>query len=168
MQEEINQKTIALCIKGGKISADVLKASLKYLLQQMQKESARQSAKQTAKRSAPPRGKQTLKDLTRQDTKLTNIQVTEKNIGSFDRVARKYAIDYALKKDKTVQPPVYYVFFQSKDVDVMTAAFREYTSDVAKRKARPSLCARLAKALETVRDTITPKKERNKKQERSR
>ena len=50
----------------------------------------------------------------------------------------------------------------------MTAAFREYTSDVAKRKSRPSLCARLAKALETVRDTITPKKERNKKQERSR
>ena len=107
MQEEINQKTIALCIKGGKISADVLRTSLKYLLQQMQKESARQSAK----RSAPPRGKQTLKDLTRQDAKLTNIQVTEKNIGSFDRVARKYAIDYALKKDKTVQPPVYYVFF---------------------------------------------------------
>lgn len=126
MQEEINQKTIALCIKGGKISADVLRTSLKYLLQQMQKESARQSAK----RSAPPRGKQTLKDLTRQDAKLTNIQVTEKNIGSFDRVARKYAIDYALKKDKTVQPPVYYVFFRSKDVDVMTAAFREYTSDV--------------------------------------
>ena len=164
MQEEINQKTIALCIKGGKISADVLRTSLKYLLQQMQKESARQSAK----RSAPPRGKQTLKDLTRQDAKLTNIQVTEKNIGSFDRVARKYAIDYALKKDKTVQPPVYYVFFRSKDVDVMTAAFREYTSDVAKRKSRPSLCARLAKALDTVRDTITPKKERNKKQERSR
>ena len=72
MQEEINQKTIALCIKGGKISADVLRTSLKYLLQQMQKESARQSAK----RSAPPRGKQTLKDLTRQDAKLTNIQVT--------------------------------------------------------------------------------------------
>ena len=39
MQEEINQKTIALCIKGGKISADVLRTSLKYLLQQMQKES---------------------------------------------------------------------------------------------------------------------------------
>ena len=83
-------------------------------------------------------------------------------------MARKYSIDYALKKDKTISPPVYYVFFRAKDVDVMTAAFKEYTNDVAKKKARPSLCNRLAKALETVRDTLSTQKERNKKHERSR
>ena len=164
MQEETTQKTISVCIKGGKISADVLKSALKYLLKEINKE----QAKAKNKKASIPHGKQTLKDLTKQDAKLTNIQITEKTIGSFDRVARKYSIDYALKKDKTVSPPVYYVFFRAKDVDVMTAAFKEYTNDVAKKKTRPSLCSRLAKALETVRDTLSTQKERNKKHERSR
>ena len=83
-----------------------------------------------------------MKQLTAQTGKLTNIQVTEQNIGSFDRVARKYSIDYALKKDKTVEPPVYYVFFKAKDLDVMTAAFKEYTAAVSKKKTRPSVLQR--------------------------
>ena len=32
MQEEVNEKTISLCIKGGKITAQILKAALIKLL----------------------------------------------------------------------------------------------------------------------------------------
>ena len=39
MQEEVNEKTIALCIKGGKISADILKAAMRKLLQEMERPS---------------------------------------------------------------------------------------------------------------------------------
>ena len=37
MQEEVNEKTIALCIKGGKITAQILKAALIKLLAEMDK-----------------------------------------------------------------------------------------------------------------------------------
>ena len=164
MQEETTQKTISLVIKGGKIDAQILKASLKFFLSQAQK----QKVKGQSKKAAPVKGKQTLKELSAQGGKLTNIQVTEKNIGSFDRVARKYCIDYALKKDKTVSPPTYYVFFRAKDLDVMTAAFKEYTSDVTRKQSRPSVLAKLAKALETVRENMSQQKERHKHKEQSR
>lgn len=170
MQEETTQKTISLVIRGGKINADILKASLKYLLQQMQKEQARQNAKRNASKSAPKQGKQSMADLKKNagDDKLTNIQITGKNIGSFDRYARKYDVDYTLKKDKSSHPPVYYVFFRAKSVDAMTAAFKEYTNSIARKKSRPSVCAKLAKALETVRSNLVNQKEKHKRKERTR
>ena len=46
---------------------------------------------------------------------------------SFEKYARKYDIDYCLKKDRSAEPPKYYVFFKAKEVDSITAAFKEYT-----------------------------------------
>lgn len=37
MQDEVNEKTMALCIKGGKISAQILKAALTKLLAEIEK-----------------------------------------------------------------------------------------------------------------------------------
>lgn len=45
-----------------------------------------------------PHGKQTIKQLNAQGVQLSNIKITDENIKSFDRVARKYGIDYSLKK----------------------------------------------------------------------
>lgn len=61
-----------------------------------------------------PHGKQTIKQLIAQGAQLTNIQITDQNIKSFDRVARKYGIDYSLKKDSHVEPPLYLVFLNRK------------------------------------------------------
>ena len=119
MQDYVNDRTISVSIKGGRISAEILKKALVKVVHMLEKEHATSVA---GKKEKIPQGKQTLKDLTKQKDKLANIQVTNKNIGSFDRVARKYDIDYALKKDRSVRPPIYYVFFKAKDVDVMTAA----------------------------------------------
>ena len=62
-----------------------------------------------------------------QGCQLSNIEVTDGNIKSFEKCARKYSIDFSLKKDTSISPPRYFVFFKAKDVDVMTAAFKEYT-----------------------------------------
>lgn len=40
LQEEVNEKTISLCIKGGKITAQILKAALIKLLAEMDKKSS--------------------------------------------------------------------------------------------------------------------------------
>jgi hypothetical protein len=102
-------------------------------------------------KTQPKQGKQTMKQLMRKNTQITNIEVTDGNIKSFERIARKYGIDFSLKKDASEQPPKYIIFFKAKDVDVMTAAFKEYTANDLKKTNKPSLRKRLAKAMETVR-----------------
>lgn len=68
-------------------------------------------------------GKQTLKQLKAKEPNLANIEISDKKIGDFDRVARKYRVDYALKKDKSGPIPKYYVFFKAKDSASLDAAF---------------------------------------------
>jgi hypothetical protein len=61
------------------------------------------------------RGKKSLKELMQEGSQLTNIEITDNNIKSFEKVARKYSIDYSLKKDSSTTPPRYLVFFRAKD-----------------------------------------------------
>ena len=64
------------------------------------------------KEHSVPTGKQFLKRSVKAGAELSNIPVTEKNIKDFDRVARKYGIDYSLKRDKSKTPPEYLVFLK--------------------------------------------------------
>lgn len=170
MQDDINRQTITLCISGGKLTAKAFKSATAYASKQIDKMKAQNLAKKNAanQKDEPVRGQQTLSDLTAGSDKLTNIQITDKNIGSFHKVARKYDIDYALKKDGTANPPRYYVFFKAKDVDVMNAAFKEYSSQVSKIQNRPSVRKKLFKAMEVVKNTISQQKVKTKVQEHSR
>ena len=111
MHEEVNQKVVSLGIRTGKLTANVLAKAMKMFLD-AQKQKSHQFK----------HGKQSLKQLMEQNAGATNIEVDESNIKSFDRVARKYHIDYAVKKDKTLDPPKYFVFFKSRDQDAMTAS----------------------------------------------
>ncbi len=98
---------------------------------------------------------------------MSNIEVTDKNIRSFERVAKKYGVDFAIKKDKTVSPPKYLVFFKGRDADAITAAFTEFTAKTMEKAARPSVLAQLRKFTELVRNTITDRvKNREKEQSR--
>ena len=51
MQEEVNEKTIALCINGGKISARILKAALLKALARMEQEKRNGKQKKMEKRA---------------------------------------------------------------------------------------------------------------------
>lgn len=110
MQEEVTQKTVMFCIRATKITADLLKKVLAaYLRHQKQK-----SVEKKAQKNQPKQGKVTVKELAKQNAGMVNIEITNKNIKSFERYARKYGINYALKKDKSKDPPVYLAF--SRDV----------------------------------------------------
>ena len=54
MQDEINEKVVALSIKTGKLSAEMLQKSMKFFLAQLKKQ---------ADKRPMPHGKQTLKQL---------------------------------------------------------------------------------------------------------
>ena len=139
MQDEVNTKVIALVIKGGRISAEVLEKALKKFVEEIEK------AQKQASRPKTYRGKQSIKHLVEQNAAISNIEVTDGNIKSFEHTARKYGIDYALKKDTSEQPPRYLVFFQGREVDVMTQAFKEFSARTIKQKEKPSLRQKLSR-----------------------
>lgn len=106
-----------------------------------------------------------IKSLQKSGAQITNIVVTDNNIKSFDRVARKYGIDYSLKKVEQEGKTEYLVFFKAKDVDVMTAAFKEYTSETLKKQKRESVRQKLEKVKEELSNHRQLKKEKKREQE---
>mgnify|MGYP000977366096 CR=1 FL=1 len=132
MQDEINEKTIVLSIRGAKITARILQQAIKALLAEVQKELAK-------KQQTIPHGKQTLKQLMRQNAGVSNIEITEDNIKAFEHTAKKYGIDFALKKDVSEVPPCYLVFFKGRDADVLMSAFKEFSAKKLTQEQKPSL-----------------------------
>ena len=146
MQEEVENRTVSLAIHSSKLTADVLKKAItKYL--------AYRKEKTKAKAVMKPTGKQTVKELIGQNQGVSNIEITEKNIKGFDRVARKYGVDYAVKKDTSGEIPKYLVFFKARDADALTAAFTEFASK-EKNREKPSVIKHLRdlKAPEIAKD----------------
>ena len=131
MQDEVNEKVVSLCISGGKISARILKNVLMKYLQEVERREKQQAEKSAARgdpdTSISYRGKISMEQLKAEKKELSNIEITDKNIKSFATYARKYEVDYCLKKDCSLEPPRYYVFFVAKDDSSMTAAFKYYT-----------------------------------------
>ena len=136
MQEEVENKTVALVIRSAKLTGEVLKKAVSQYLAHIKEESR-------TKGTVRPMGKQTVKELIGQNQGVASIEITEKNIKGFDWVARKYGVDYAVKKDKSQTPPKYIVFFKARDTDALTSAFEEYTHKKNKEKEKPSVMKRL-------------------------
>ena len=101
------------------------------------------------------KGKQTVSQLTRQGQGVTNIEISDKNIKDFESIARKYGVDFAVKKDSTEQPPKWLVFFKGKDTDAITSAFKEYSArQMSKASEKPSLLTTLRNLMEKVKNQV--------------
>ncbi len=168
MQDEVSEKVISLCISGGKISARILKEAMEKALAEMERLQQQgryhSPAKQKEKKQTAGSGKQSLKKLAKDGTQLSNIEVTDGNIKSFEKCARKYHVLYSLMKDKSVSPPRYFVFFRAKDVDSITAAFKEYTGRTLNKAKKPSV----RKKLELAKERVAKHREREKTKHKDR
>lgn len=76
---------------------------------------ALQAAMRRMKNPKAKTGKRSIKSLTQQGAILQNIEIADSNIKGFERSARKFGVDFALKKDIAADPPWYVVFFKVKD-----------------------------------------------------
>lgn len=156
MQDETVGQVVALCIQGGKITEHILKRAVRETLAEMERRDRRKEAeiqrkkadRQHKKGRAVYHGKQSIKKLRLQGRDLSSIEVTDGNIRSFEKCARKYDVDYCLKKDRSSIPPHYYVFFKAGDVDAVTAAFKEYAGCRMKKEKRQSVYEKLSLARE--------------------
>ncbi|MBQ6540229.1 MAG: PcfB family protein [Oscillospiraceae bacterium] len=143
MQEEVEGRAVNLAVSTSKLTARTVVSAVRVYLRHRKEEAV-------LKAGEKPVGKQKVKELIGQDQGVTNIDIAKTDLRGFERVARKYGIDYAIRKDSSVMPPKYLVFFKAKDADAMTAAFNEYSDRALNKSERPSVLAHLRKLKELV------------------
>ena len=155
MQEDIENKVVVLIENCTKLTASELRRALEKVLAQVKEAKAGRGQK-SVRQETEPRGKMTVKELAAKDKGMQNI-------GSFNRIARKYGIDFAPFKVKGENR--YLVFFKAPDADAMTAAFTEYTQKQVKKASRPSILQSLEHFKSLIRQP-TKEKVRHKEPER--
>ena len=102
------RKTIDLSVKSKVFTADVLRSAMQDFL----------SGKSQRK------GKVSIKQLSEHSGKLENVEI--KCIADFLSMAKKYDIDYAVKKE--AGSDTFHVFFQAGKMEDFRRAFQEFAS----------------------------------------
>lgn len=141
MQEDIEQRSVAITMKAGKLTGRVLKTAIAAALRKMEQS-----------RNTPKVGRNSMKRLAGRDGGSNAIEVGGR-IKDFERVAKKYKIRYHIEKEPGT-PPKWTVYFKAPQADALTAAFAEYTRKDMARSGRPSLLAQLRKNVELVKNAV--------------
>ena len=136
MQEEVESRTLTLAVNGTKFTGRMLKAAVAKFM-------AYRRSHKAAKAYVHPKGKQTVKQLTRQGQGVNTMEIADENLRQFERIARKYGVDYAVRRDKDTVPPRFLLFFKGRDADAITAAFKEFLSAKERKSERPSVLQKL-------------------------
>ena len=163
MQEEIENRTVNLAISTTKLTArGIIRLAAKGLAY------IKRKSREAALKNEKPDGRQTIQQLIGQNQGVTNIDISQTDLKGFEKYARKYGVDYAITKDKSVFPPKYLVFFKARDADAMTAAFNAYSAEVLAKSKRPSTLGTLHKLIDAVKSIPTKVTSRDKQREQSR
>ena len=104
-------------MKASKLTA----RSLAYALRAVSRKIAKEY-----RASKTPHGKQSVKKLMAHGVATNSIELSG-DTKTFDRVARKWNVDYAFYK---AGPDKYLLFFKSGQADAITACFSEYSKKV--------------------------------------
>ena len=158
MQEEVENRTVNLATSTTKLTGRTLIAGIRKYLQH------REKVKMKKARDPAVHGKQSVKQLLGQNQGATNVEIDKESIRDFEKLAKKYGVDFAVRKDKSVDPPRFLVFVRSKDADALDAICKEHQARALTKNEKPSVLAQLKKFKEIV--AAIPKKVREKKQER--
>lgn len=153
MQEEVENRTVNLAITTTKLTCRQLIRILNKVYHDMM-----------SQQEKTPKGRQSVKKLLQQNQGAAASEVDQRGIREFEQLARKYGIVYAVRKNKSVDPPRYTVFVRAKDGEALGALCNEYQARVMNRNEKPSVLAQLNKFKNLV--ASLPKKIREKKQER--
>ena len=117
IDEDVSRRTIALSIRTGKLTARTLAYALQAVGRKIQKEHRAHQM---------PHGRQSVKKLMAHGAATNSIELTGAP-KDFDRVARRWGVDYAFYK---TGPDKYLLFFKSGQADAVTACFGEYSRRV--------------------------------------
>ena len=120
MQEEIENRTVALIVESSKITAKGLAKAVseasRIIMQQHEK-------------AQEPHGRQSVKKLMGHGQSTSAIPL-DGSTRLFDRIARKWNIDYSFHK---TAPKKYLLLFKSGQADAITACFSDYAKAYVSR-----------------------------------
>ena len=150
MQEEVENRTVNLAISTTRLSARTIVAGIRMYLQHQRNAAAKKPVKVEG-----VHGKQSVKELIGQNQGVSRMPLGDASIREFEREARKYGVDFAVTKDKSVHPPQYTVFFKARDNDAKQL----------NAEKKPSIVKQLEKLKALV--ASLPSKVRHKEQEHS-
>lgn len=159
MQEEIEEKTVRLAITGSRLTVNGIISAVRLYMRH-------RANKKLDSIDTHIQGKQSIDELIKQNQGVTSMEIGDKGIKTFERIAKKYGVDFAIMKDKNQNPPVFTAFFKARDTDALEAVMNEYAQKMVKREQRPSVREKLKRLVEKVKSQ--PKKTRTKKKEQVR
>ena len=128
MQEEVENRTVNLAISTTKLTGRTIIAGIRKYLQH------REKVKMKKARDPAVHGKQSVKQLLGQNQGATNVEIDKESIRDFEKLAKKYGVDFAVRKDKSVDPPRFLVFVRSKDADALDAICKEHQARALSRQ----------------------------------
>ena len=139
MQDEVDQKTVALSIRATKLTGRVLASAIWKILEE---------GKKRHQKALTPQGRQSVKKLMNHYGAKNSMPL----VGAprqFDRIAKEFHVDYAFHK---VSPGHYLLFFKAGQADAMTAAFQKYSDKVLnKGKDKASILGQLRNLSELIK-----------------
>ena len=161
MQEYVEEKTVQLVVQVTKLTSKNLIKGIEMFSKELEKRL--ESSKNTR-----PTGKQSVKELIGQNQGVSSIDIGSAGLKDFDRIAKKYGVDYAIVKDKTADPPKFMAFFKARDADALTQVVAEYTAKQMKRDSqeKPSVLKALQKFKEIAAGIPSKEHEKRNEQER--
>lgn len=92
MQEEVENRTVNLAISTTKLTGRTIIAGIRKYLQH------REKVKMKKARDPAVHGKQSVKQLLGQNQGATNVEIDKESIRDFEKLAKKYGVDFAVEK----------------------------------------------------------------------
>ncbi len=148
IQEDVNHRSISLTIRAAKLTGHTLWKIIRAFMRHIRNKQRYPNI---------PRGKQTVKQLAKQGQGVSTLDMGDDGIKHFDRVMRKFGVDYAVTKDKSTVPPTHTIFFKGRDGDAIMNAFKAYTAKITRANEKPSVLAQLQRMVERVRSNTLDK-----------
>lgn len=163
IDKEISGKSVNIAVRMLKPELDQFMKGLNKAVQAP----AKTAGKAVVNKIHPTSGRQSIKTLIKQDQGVSSIPLADEGLRDFQKIAKKYGVDFAVVRDREKSPPVYTVFFKAKDTDAVTKILQDYSAKQIKKPsiAKASVLEKLKKFKEIV--AAMPKKVAEKKKERS-
>lgn len=111
--EQVNERAVALSIRGAKLTGRVLAKAMRSFLQHRKRA-----------RDAPTVGGQSMKTLNRRMGGVQESIEIGDRVRSFKRIACKNQVSYHIRKVRGANPPKYTVYFNSRTKEALKRHLR--------------------------------------------
>ena len=153
MEAEVNQKVTCLAIQSSEKTGRVFVHALSSFMKK-QMNAVERLGKANQGNNKELKGKMVkIKDLRKDGSQIESLDMGVDEMNDFKRYARKYGVAYHMERNRSTEPPTYYIYFKAKDATLIKGAIEEYLTDklsLNKEAGKESIAQKLIKAKERV------------------